>query len=192
MDILLKLLKTSNHYCFGYFCGISCNEKQTCKIITGTIISFVGFSMIKLGSSILAETLTAFSKLFNSAFHLTGVVPSNEAMMAMTLDTLGTNAAIILILGLVINILMARFTRFKAVYLSLHLALFTAFALSAVFRIIGFSDLLTTPHWWDILRNIYGNFTKYFRLLLKRCRRFRRIHDCPFRNIILCPWFNSG
>ncbi|MGM0156637.1 hypothetical protein IGI47_000925 [Enterococcus sp. AZ191] len=50
------------------------------KIITGTIISFVGFSMIILRSSILAETLTAFSKLFNSAFHLTAVVPSNEAM----------------------------------------------------------------------------------------------------------------
>ncbi|MFB8436651.1 PTS transporter subunit IIC [Enterococcus durans] len=80
-------------------------KNKPAKIITGTIISFVGFSMIKLGSSILAETLTAFSKLFNSAFHLTGVVPSNEAMMAMTLDTLGTNAAIILILGLVINIL---------------------------------------------------------------------------------------
>ena len=125
------------------FVGLVAMKNKPAKIITGTIISFVGFSMIKLGSSILAETLTAFSKLFNSAFHLTGVVPSNEAMMAMTLDTLGTNAAIILILGLVINILMARFTRFKAVYLSLHLALFTAFALSAVFRIIGFSDLLT-------------------------------------------------
>ncbi|MFC6295197.1 PTS ascorbate transporter subunit IIC [Lactiplantibacillus daoliensis] len=120
--------------------GLIAMKNKPSKVITGTIISFVGFSMIKLGSSILANVLTAFSKLFNSAFHLEGVVPSNEAMMAMTMKSLGGVASLILVVGLVTNIVVARFTRFKSVYLSLHLALFTSFALGAVFQMVGVNN----------------------------------------------------
>lgn len=123
--------------------GLIAMKNKPSKVITGTIISFVGFTMIKMGSSILADTLTAFSNLFNSAFRLKGVVPSNEAMMAMTLKTLGSTASLILIVGLVVNILLARFTRFKAIYLSLHLALFTAFAIAAVFQMVDVNETIT-------------------------------------------------
>lgn len=117
--------------------GLVAMKNKPSKVITGTIISFVGFSMIKLGSGILADVLVAFSELFNGSFNLQGVVPSNEAMMAMTMKEVGSVASLILIVGLITNIVVARFTRFKSVYLSLHLALFTAFALASVFQLLG-------------------------------------------------------
>jgi PTS system ascorbate-specific IIC component len=143
VDIFIEIIrKPAIIIALVTFVGLIAMKNSVAKIITGTIISFVGFTMIKMGSSILADVLTAFSQLFNSAFNLKGVVPSNEAVMAMTMKDLGTTASIILVVGLVVNILLARFTHFKAVYLSLHLALFSAFALAAVFKMIGFSNVL--------------------------------------------------
>ncbi|WP_047998580.1 PTS ascorbate transporter subunit IIC [Lactiplantibacillus herbarum] len=143
MDIFIEIIKKpAIIIALVTLVGLIAMKNKPSKVITGTIISFVGFSMIKLGSSILATVLTAFSKLFDSAFKLQGVVPSNEAMMAMTMKDFGSVASLILIVGLVTNILVARFTRFKAVYLSLHLALFTSFAIAAVFKMMGFSTVI--------------------------------------------------
>ncbi|MFD1417417.1 PTS ascorbate transporter subunit IIC [Companilactobacillus keshanensis] len=147
--------------------GLIAMKNKPSKVITGTIISFVGFSMIKMGSSILADVLTAFSKLFNSAFNVEGIVPSNEAMMAMTMKDLGSIASLILVVGLVTNILVARFTRFKAVYLSLHLALFSSFAIAAVFEMIGLSNVLAIVFggiglgfYMAISPSLLGHYTK--------------------------------
>ncbi|MGQ4496877.1 PTS transporter subunit IIC, partial [Dermabacteraceae bacterium P13101] len=123
---------------------IAIGSKAT-KVISGTTVAFVGFTMIKLGAHILGDVLSLFSDLFKKAFSLQGIVPSNEAVMSKLLPSLGTTASIILVIGLIVNILVARFTRFKAVYLSLHLALFSAFAMAAVFYAAG------TPTWAAIV-----------------------------------------
>ena len=117
------------------FIGLIATKQKATKVISGTIIAFVGFTMIKLGSGILSQVLKVFGELFKRAFNLNGVVPSNEAVMSALLPHLGQTASLILVVGLIVNILVARFTPFKAVYLSLHLALFSAFAIAAVFAV---------------------------------------------------------
>jgi PTS system ascorbate-specific IIC component len=69
--------------------------------------------MIKVGGSILMKVLTAFSSLFSNAFNIVGVVPSNEAIMAATIDKLGATAAIILLFSMLLNILLARLPALK-------------------------------------------------------------------------------
>lgn len=141
MDIFIEIIKKpAIIIALVTLIGLIAMKSKPSKVISGTIISFVGFSMIKLGSSILAGVLTSFSKLFNSAFHLQGIVPSNEAMMAMTFKSLGGTASLILTFALVVNILTARYTRFKSVYLSLHLTLFSSFAIAAVFEMLRLSQ----------------------------------------------------
>lgn len=125
------------------FLGLLFQKNKPSKIITGTIMSFMGFTMIKAGSGILSGVLTYFSKIFSHAFHLTGIVPSNEAMMAMTLDKLGSTAALMLALALVLNIIIARFTKFKNIYLSLQLVIFMAFAVTAVLISLDYSKTVT-------------------------------------------------
>ncbi|OKL47440.1 hypothetical protein BSR29_03130 [Boudabousia liubingyangii] len=115
--------------------GLLATRQKMTKVISGTIIAFVGFTMIKLGSHILSDVLRVFGAVFKKAFQLEGVVPSNEAVMSGLLSTLGSTASLVLVVGLVANIVIARFTPFKTVYLSLHLALFTAFAITAVFAL---------------------------------------------------------
>ncbi|MGP2516737.1 PTS ascorbate transporter subunit IIC [Yersinia sp. 2545 StPb PI] len=140
MDILLSLVKTpAVIIAIVAFLGLLFQKASVSRLITGTFLSFIGFTMIKVGGSILMKVLTAFSTLFSSAFNIVGVVPSNEAIMAATIDKIGATAALILLFSMILNILLARFTRFKFIYLSLHLVLFMAFALTAVLMQLGYS-----------------------------------------------------
>lgn len=112
MDIFLSLVRTpAVIIAIIAFLGLLFQRASVSRIITGTALSFIGFTMIKVGGSILMKVLTAFSTLFSSAFDIVGVVPSNEAIMAATIDQIGSTAAIILLFSMVINILLARFTR---------------------------------------------------------------------------------
>ncbi|MBG6245275.1 hypothetical protein CS369_11720 [Candidatus Symbiopectobacterium sp. 'North America'] len=140
MDILLSLVKTpSLIIAIVAFLGLLFQKATLSRLITGTFLSFIDFTMIKVGGGILMKVLTAFSSLFSHAFNIVGVVPSNEAIMAATIDKIGTTAALILLFSMIINILLVRFTRMKNIYLSLHLVLFMAFALTAVLAQLGYS-----------------------------------------------------
>jgi len=97
MDILLGLVKTpAVIIAIVAFLGLLFQKASISRLITGTFLSFIGFTMIKVGGSILMKVLTAFSSLFSKAFNIVGVVPSNEAIMAATIDKLGSIAALIL------------------------------------------------------------------------------------------------
>ncbi|WP_275527241.1 PTS transporter subunit IIC, partial [Oenococcus oeni] len=63
-----------------------------------------------------------------------GVVPSNEAVVAIALVKYGTPTALIMLTGMIVNILLARFTRFKYIFLTGQAMLYTS-CLSAVILI---------------------------------------------------------
>ncbi len=121
------------------FIGLILQRAKISKIITGTLLSFIGFVLIKTGGKILGGVLIMFSNMFTHAFGMHGVVPSNEAITALTMESLGTSAAFILFFAMIINLLLARFTRFKSIYLSLHLVLFMAFSFTAVLQGMGYN-----------------------------------------------------
>lgn len=139
MDIFLEIVKKpAIIIAIVTMIGLIATKQKFTKVIAGTLTAFIGFTMIKLGSAILSDVLKNFSKLFNEAFGLKGIVPSNESVMSALLADLGSQASMILVVGLIVNILLARFTLFKTVYLSLHLSLFTAFALASVFTLTDY------------------------------------------------------
>lgn len=47
---------------------------------------------------------------------MNGVVPNNEAIVAMALNEYGTATALIMFFGMLSNILIARFTRLKYIF----------------------------------------------------------------------------
>lgn len=55
---------------------------------------------------------------FKFALHVQGVVPSNEAVVAIALVKYGSTTALIMLVGMIVNILLARFTRFKYIFLT--------------------------------------------------------------------------
>ena len=141
MDYIIKILGTpANIVAFIALLGLTLQRSSLTDIIKGTLLAFIGFVLIKTGGSILGGVLTMFSDIFTNAFGLRGVVPSNEAIMALTIDTLGRPAAFILFFAMIINVLLARYTRFKSIYLSLHLIVFMAFSVTAALVGLGYSE----------------------------------------------------
>ncbi|MDE7507569.1 PTS ascorbate transporter subunit IIC, partial [Streptococcus agalactiae] len=93
--------------------GLVLQKKGVPDIVKGGIKTFVGFLVVSGGTGIVQNSLNPFGKMFEHAFHLVGVVPNNEAIVAVALTKYGSATALIMLAGMIFNILIARFTKFK-------------------------------------------------------------------------------
>lgn len=98
--------------------GLLLQQKPLTEIVQGSIKTFAGFLILTGGATILQNALEPFSKMFRFALHVQGVVPSNEAVVAMALVKYGSITALIMLVGMIVNILLARFTKFKYIFLT--------------------------------------------------------------------------
>jgi len=118
--------------------GLIALKKSLSQIISGTIKTIIGFVVFTVGSGAIAESLGLLGPAFESAFHLQGVVPTNEAVIALVQQQFGMQMALIMAFGFFINLLLARFTPLKYVFLTGHHMLFMAGLLAAILTVIGF------------------------------------------------------
>lgn len=98
--------------------GLLLQKKKTTQIVQGGIKTFAGFLILTGGAGILCASLDPFAKMFQFALNVQGVVPSNEAVVAMALVEYGSTTAMIMFVGMIVNILLARFTKFKYIFLT--------------------------------------------------------------------------
>lgn len=119
--------------------GLAAQKKNLSDTLKGTTKTFVGFLVISAGASILQTGLIPFGAMFEEAFHVSGVVPNNEAIVALALTEFGTNTALIMFFGMIVNILIARFTRFKYIFLTGHHTLYMACMLAVIMAVAGFN-----------------------------------------------------
>lgn len=100
--------------------GLLLQRKGTGEVIIGTFKTLLGFSVLAAGSGILVQTLIIFGKMFEAAFNMTGIVPSIEAVNGFATNDLGLGGQIALaFLGIfIVNILLARFTKWKYIFLT--------------------------------------------------------------------------
>ncbi|MCT1578407.1 PTS ascorbate transporter subunit IIC [Oceanobacillus kimchii] len=121
--------------------GLIAQRKNMPDTIKGTTKTFVGFLVISAGAGILETSLVPFGAMFEEAFNVSGVVPNNEAIVALALSEFGRNTALIMFFGMVVNILIARFTRFKYIFLTGHHTLYLAAMLAVIMAVAGFDTV---------------------------------------------------
>ncbi|MDK6566898.1 PTS ascorbate transporter subunit IIC [Corynebacterium pyruviciproducens] len=119
--------------------GLTLQRKSFSDSMKGTVKSFIGFLVLASGAGIVDTALKPFGAMFQDVFHVQGVVPNNEAIVAPALVEYGTVAALIFFFGMIVNILLARFTNFKYIYLSGHVALYQSVMLAIIFMVSGMS-----------------------------------------------------
>ena len=125
------------------FCGLVSLRKPAHKVIEGTLIPIAGYVMIMMGAGVIIDSLDPLGKLVTAAFHVNGVVPNNEVIVSLAINKLGMNTMWAMLLGLVFNILIAKFTKYKYVFLSGHHSFYMACMLTAVLYVAKFSDIKT-------------------------------------------------
>ncbi len=119
--------------------GLLLQKRAISEIISGTLKTIMGFVILTAGVSIIASTLTTFSQLFEHSFHLQGVVPNTDAMAVLAQKDYGTATAMIMVSGMLINILLARLTPLKYIFLTGHHTLYMAAMLAVVLSAGGLS-----------------------------------------------------
>lgn len=123
------------------FLGLVLQRKSAGDTTKGTIKTFIGFLVLGAGADVVVGSLTPFGDLFQHAFHVRGVVPNNEAIVALALKQYGTTTAWIMLLGMVFNILIAATTSFKHIFLTGHHTLYMACMFAVIFSVAGFHGL---------------------------------------------------
>ena len=122
--------------------GLLLQKKAVSEVISGTLKTIMGFVILTSGAAIVATTLTTFSQLFEYSFHIQGVVPNTDAMAALAQKNYGTAAAMIMVLGMLFNIVLARITPLKYIFLTGHHTLYMAAMLAVILSVGGLS-----PFW---------------------------------------------
>ncbi|AOX99354.1 PTS ascorbate transporter subunit IIC [Jeongeupia sp. USM3] len=112
--------------------GLLLQKAKVSDVVGGTIKTILGFVILGAGAQILVGSLDIFRQIFDHAFGLKGTIPNNEAIVALAMKQFGTYTAYVMILGMGFNLLLARVTPLKYIFLTGHHTLFMACLLVAV------------------------------------------------------------
>lgn len=124
------------------FVGLVAQKKPTNEVIRGTLKGVLGFIILGAGAGVIVGAITPFGALFQEAFNTQGVVPNNEAIVSEALGTYGSATAIIMVVGMAANIIIARFTKLKYIFLTGHHTLYMAAMIAIVLVVAGVDGFL--------------------------------------------------
>ncbi|EOL49961.1 PTS ascorbate transporter subunit IIC [Enterococcus caccae] len=121
--------------------GLGLQKKPISDVVRGGIKTFVGFLVVTAGAGVIEGSLAPFGEMFQHAFNMQGVVPNNEAIVALALTKYGTYTALIMLAGMAFNILIARITKFKYIYLTGHATLYMACMIAVIMSVTKMSAI---------------------------------------------------
>lgn len=114
------------------FIGLVAQRKNFSDTVLGTLKTIIGFLIMGQGAGIVVGALLNFTPILQSAFGIEQV-----PWGGMGMDTLfaeyGGVATLIMTFGFLVNVLLARFTPLKYIYLTGHLMFWVAITMVAVF-----------------------------------------------------------
>ncbi|MFB5086054.1 PTS ascorbate transporter subunit IIC [Psychrobacillus sp. PGGUH221] len=119
------------------FIGLISQRAASTKVMSGTLKSIIGFLILGAGAGVIVGSLDSLGGIIKEAFNIQGVIPNNEAVVALAQQLFGAETALIMGFGFIANILFARFTPWKYIFLTGHHTFFMAALLSAVLGTAG-------------------------------------------------------
>lgn len=116
------------------------------QIVSGVIKTIVGVVIISAGANVLVEGISPLTTIINHVLGVQGVLPTNEAALPFAMENFGQIGSLVMVGGFVLNILFARFTKFKFIYLTghimLYVSLFVTIVLNATIGLTGWQLFL--------------------------------------------------
>lgn len=121
--------------------GLIALKKPISQIVNGTLKTIIGFVIFSSGAGVICNALNVIGPAFQDAFHMQGVIPTNEAFIGIVQKNFGTEMALIMAFGFIVNLIIARYSSLKYVFLTGHHILFMAGLLAAVLNVAGFKGV---------------------------------------------------
>lgn len=114
--------------------GMAAQKKTWDQILPSVIKTMIGFTMINVGGQTLGMALLPLQSLISKIFNVPVAAADIGAASSESLTGIGTEMALIFALGFLVNLLLARFTRFKFVHLSAHVSFFYAGLIASLLK----------------------------------------------------------
>ncbi len=144
LDLFINLLQTPA-IVLGLVAliGLLLQKKRADQVFTGTLKTVLGLLILGGGAGLIVTALMPFSELFAEVFNLTGLVPFDEAVVGAlqaNVPIIARTSAIILAAGFLVNIILARFTPLKYIFLTGHMMWILSVVLAFVLHASGYSE----------------------------------------------------
>ncbi|MBS9034864.1 PTS ascorbate transporter subunit IIC [Escherichia coli] len=121
--------------------GLIAQKKPVTECIKGTVKTIMGFVILGAGAGLVVSSLSDFANIFQYAFGIQGVVPNNEAIVSVAQKSFGKEMAMIMFFAMVINIMIARFTPWKFIFLTGHHTLFMSMMVAVILATAGMTGV---------------------------------------------------
>ena len=125
--------------------GLLMQKKNKADCIKGTVKTIVGFTLISSGAGIVQTAITPLNTMMQGALGMTGTLPVNESCFAAASAQFGTALSGIMVIAMLVNIIVARYSKFKFVYLTGHEVMWESTCCAIAMDLLGF------PLWQTII-----------------------------------------
>ncbi|MBP9477511.1 MAG: PTS ascorbate transporter subunit IIC [Sebaldella sp.] len=112
--------------------GLLLQNKALNVLISGTIKAMIGFLIIGAGAGIIVGALLIFQPMWQEVFDLPSQNLGSFIGQDSFIDRYGSAVTLSMALGFLINVLLAKFTRFKYIYLTGHMMFWTTMIFAGI------------------------------------------------------------
>lgn len=105
--------------------GLLLQKKSSSQVISGTFKAIIGFLIIGAGAGVIVNALLVFEPMWKEVFNLEGASFGDFMGQDKFNAKFGSAVTLAMTLGFLINVLLARFTKFKYIYLTGHMMFWT-------------------------------------------------------------------
>ena len=125
--------------------GLVLQRKTGTQVFAGTIKTALGMLIVSAGAGLLVNAILPFVFLFQEVFNLDGFATGSEIISGAMMDAvpiIASSSAIIMAIGFLVNIILARFTPLKYIFLTGHMMWISSVLVAYVLYSANFSNAL--------------------------------------------------
>lgn len=112
--------------------GLLFQRKPVSDVVSGTVKTMAGVIILFTAVDVLSNIITPLSEMFSTVYaYDRGVAPQPVADFTLFLSEYGSQIVLVLVFGFLVNLLLARVTPLKYVFLTGHILFWNAFMVTA-------------------------------------------------------------
>ena len=134
LNFFLELLQTpAIVLAFVSLVGLVAQKRGFSFVLSGTVKTALGYLVLSAGSSLIVTEILPFVGLFQTVFGLDGFATGSEVIvgaMSEAVPVIASTSAVIMAGGFLVNILLARVTPLKYIFLTGHMMWISSIAVA--------------------------------------------------------------
>lgn len=123
--------------------GLILQRKTGTQVFSGTVKTALGMLIVSAGAGLVVTAILPFVFLFQEVFNLSGFATGSEMISAAMMDAvpvIASSSAVIMAIGFLVNVVLARFTPLKYIFLTGHMMWISSVLVAYVFYSAGMNE----------------------------------------------------